>query len=213
MSKNLWSLIVPVKRLALGKSRLASAAGAYRSELALAVATDTVGAALRCAAVGSVVVVTEDPLAADRLGGLGAVVVPEGPEPGLNEALRRGADHAGPGGAGVAALHADLPALRPAELHAVLAAAELLPRAFLADRAGTGTVFYSARSGEEFAPAFGGPSRARHLALGVPELSPGPVPSVRTDVDTLADLKAALELGVGPHTAAVAEKILAARAR
>ncbi|WP_232835478.1 2-phospho-L-lactate guanylyltransferase [Actinocorallia populi] len=206
-------MIVPVKRLELGKSRLAAAAGAYRSELALAVATDTVDAALRCPAVGAVVVVTADPLAAGRLGGLGALVVPEGPAPGLNEALRRGAEHAGPLGLGVAALQADLPALRPAELHAVLAEAELLPRAFLPDRAGIGTVLYSARPGEVFAPAFGGASRARHLALGVPELAPGPVPSVRTDVDTLADLRAALELGVGPHTAAVAERILAALPR
>ncbi|WP_344244231.1 2-phospho-L-lactate guanylyltransferase [Actinocorallia libanotica] len=213
MSKNLWSMIVPVKRLSLGKSRLASAAGAYRGELALAIATDTVGAALRCAAVGDVVVVTEDPLAAERLGGLGALVVPEGPVPGLNEALRQGARYAAPRGLGLAALQADLPALRPGELEAVLAGAELLPRAFLPDRAGTGTVLYSARPGEVFAPAFGGASRDRHLALGVPEISAGPVPSVRTDVDTLADLKAALELGVGPHTAAVAEKILAAHTR
>jgi len=213
MSKNLWSVIVPVKRLALGKSRLAAAAGAYRSELALAVATDTVGAVLRCPSVGAVVVVTEDPLASDRLGALGALVVPDGPVPGLNEALRRGAEWIGPRGLGLAALQADLPALRPEELRAVLCEADRLPHSFLPDLAGTGTVFYGARAGEEFAPAFGGASRARHLALGVPELFPGPVPSVRTDVDTLADLEAALELGVGPHTAAVAEKILAADAR
>lgn len=208
MSKNLWSVIVPVKRLALGKSRLAAAAGAHRSDLALAIASDTVAAALRCASVAVVVVVTEDPRAADRLGALGAMVVPDGPAPGLNAALRQGAEWIRPRGLGLAALQADLPALRPAELQAVLAEAERFPHAFLPDLAGTGTVLYSARAGEAFAPAFGGASRARHLSLGLPELSPGDVPSVRTDVDTLADLRAALELGVGPRTAAVAERIL-----
>jgi 2-phospho-L-lactate guanylyltransferase len=36
------------------------------------------------------------------------------------------------------------------------------------------------------------------------ELGLGEVPSVRLDVDTMEDLRAALELGVGRHTAEVA---------
>ena len=45
-----WYLVVPLKPLALAKSRLAAATGALlRPRLALAFAEDTVGAVLNCA--------------------------------------------------------------------------------------------------------------------------------------------------------------------
>src|SRR5690348_5176552 len=56
-----WSLIVPVKGLTLAKSRLAAAAGEHREALVLAMACDTVAAALDCSLVGSVLAVTDDP--------------------------------------------------------------------------------------------------------------------------------------------------------
>src|SRR5215470_14083851 len=90
-----WSLVVPVKVLARAKTRLASLAGADRPALALAMAADTVAAALDCPQVGRVIVVTDDPQAAQVLAGLGAVVVPDRPGRGLNGALRHGAAHAG----------------------------------------------------------------------------------------------------------------------
>ena len=43
-----WSLVVPVKVLARAKTRLATLAGPDRPALALAMAADTVAAALRC---------------------------------------------------------------------------------------------------------------------------------------------------------------------
>src|SRR4051812_44261926 len=49
-----WSLIVPVKGLTLAKSRLAAAAGEHREALVLAMACDTVAAALGCSLVASV---------------------------------------------------------------------------------------------------------------------------------------------------------------
>ena len=42
-----WSVLMPVKVLAQAKSRLAALAGSRRGELALALAQDTVSAALR----------------------------------------------------------------------------------------------------------------------------------------------------------------------
>ncbi|MCD0448357.1 2-phospho-L-lactate guanylyltransferase [Actinocorallia sp. API 0066] len=203
-----WTLIVPVKPPRLGKSRIAGAAGTHRAALARAVAADTVAAALACPAVTEVVVVTGDPEAAADLTGLGARIVAEGPPRGLNAALRHGA-LAVPPGAHRAALQADLPALRPDELACALSDALAFPRAFLADREGVGTVLYTARSDAPFFPAFGGASRARHLALGVTELPRAGRDSVRTDVDTLDDLRAALALGVGPRTESVAALILA----
>ncbi|MBM9503883.1 2-phospho-L-lactate guanylyltransferase [Actinacidiphila acididurans] len=200
-----WSLVVPLKPLAVAKSRLAAAAGAVRPALALAFALDTVAAALGCAEVGAVTVVTDDPVAGAELAALGALVVADEPAAGLNAALRHGAGHSRrrAGDAPVAALNGDLPALRPAELGAVLrAAAGAGTRAFLADAAGTGTTLLAAPPGVDLSPAFGGPSRARHLATGAREITLPTVPTVRQDVDTPEDLRAAVLLGVGPRTAA-----------
>ncbi|MFD5427458.1 2-phospho-L-lactate guanylyltransferase [Streptomyces sp. NPDC127084] len=200
-----WSLVVPLKPLALAKSRLADAVGAaIRPHLALAFAQDTVAAALSCPAVTDVAVVTDDPLAAAELSAAGARIVPDTPAAGLNAALAHGADvvRAGRPGAAVAALNADLPALRAAELALVLAAAAQFPRAFLPDSAGIGTTFLAAGPGSELRPAFGGPSRNRHLRSGAAEIASVGTDSVRRDVDTADDLRAALALGVGPRTAA-----------
>ncbi|MFF4949005.1 2-phospho-L-lactate guanylyltransferase [Streptomyces chattanoogensis] len=205
-----WSLVVPLKPLVRAKSRLAKAAGErFRPQLALAFALDTVSAALACDDVRDVAVVTDDPEAGERLAALGARIVPDTPARGLNAALAHGADavRARRPGAPVAALNADLPALRPAELELVLHSAALFPRAFLADAADIGTTLLSATSGVELAPAFGGASRARHLASGAREITALGVPSVRRDVDTGEDLRAALALGVGPHTALQAPRL------
>lgn len=199
-----WSLVVPLKPLAVAKSRLAGSTGELlRPRLALAFAQDTVAAALACPVVRDVVVVTDDPLAAAELTALGARTVPDSPAAGLNAALAHGARavRADRPRAAVAALNADLPALRPAELARVLTAAGDFPRAFLADAAEIGTTLLAARAGSELNPAFGGASRHRHLSTGAVEIVLAGVDSVRRDVDTGEDLLAAAALGLGPYTA------------
>lgn len=196
--------MIPLKPLVRAKSRLAPTAGdALRPGLALAFAQDTVAAARACAAVGDVVVVTDDVRAGRELRALGARIVPDAPQAGLNAALAHGeaSVRSVSPGAPVVALNADLPALRPVELARVLASAAAFPRAFLPDAAGIGTTLLSAAAGTELLPAFGTASRARHTASGAVELPLGGVDSVRQDVDTGEDLRAALALGVGPHTA------------
>ncbi|GAA1430766.1 2-phospho-L-lactate guanylyltransferase [Streptomyces thermospinosisporus] len=213
-----WTLLVPLKPLAQAKSRLADTADdGLRPGLALAFARDTVAAALACPAVRDVVVVTDDALAARELAAQGAAVVPDVPRGGLNAALAHAASAARARGAGaLAALNADLPALRPRELARVLECAAAFPRAFLADAAGTGTTLLSAAPDRELHPLFGPDSRTRHRASGAVELLADPVDSmdsvdsVRQDVDTGEDLRAALALGVGPHTAAAAARLLMA---
>ena len=89
-----WTVLLPVKVLARAKSRLAVLAGDRRRELALALAADTVEAAVACPEVARVVVVTSDPVAGRLLSALGAVVVPDGPD-----GARRGARRARPAAA------------------------------------------------------------------------------------------------------------------
>jgi 2-phospho-L-lactate/phosphoenolpyruvate guanylyltransferase len=205
-----WSVLMPVKVLAQAKSRLAGLAGPHRPELALDLACDTVTAVLETAQVARVVVITDDPVAAAALGGLGALVVPDEPRDGLNAALRYGAAFAAARwpGCGTAALSADLPALRPAELARALKAAMTFQRAFVADAAGDGTTLYTAAPGAVFRPAFGLASRARHAASGATELELKDIPGLRRDVDTPADLRGAAALGLGPRTAPLAAELL-----
>ncbi len=172
-------------------------------------------AALACPRVRDVVVVTDDALASAALSALGARIVPDAPGAGLNAALAHGARSARAlrPAAAVAALNADLPALRTGELARVLDFASAFPSAFLRDAAGIGTTFLAAASGGEFCPAFGGPSASRHLASGAVEIGLSGVDSVRRDVDTGEDLRVALALGVGPHTARLAAVPACARDR
>jgi 2-phospho-L-lactate guanylyltransferase len=204
-----WSLVVPVKVLSRAKTRLAALAGPDRPALALAMAADTVTAALSCPEVARVLVVTGDRQAAAELRGLGAVIVTERPGRGLNPALRQGAARAGARWprSGVAALAADLPALRPAELAGALQAAARWPQAFVPDAAGSGTTLYTVRPGTAFRPRFGPDSAARHQAAGaVPLTQPG-LASLRRDVDDPADLERAGQLGLGFHTAPLAARL------
>lgn len=206
-----WTLVVPLKPLVRAKSRLSDAADdAVRPGLALAFAQDTVAAALACPAVRDVAVVTDDDLAGRELAALGARIVPDTPGAGLNAALAHGEAvvRSSRPEQPVAALNADLPALRPAELARVLGAAAAYPRAFLADAAALGTTLLAAGPGAPLLPAFGVGSRARHRASGAVELPLDAVDSVRQDVDTGDDLRAALALGVGPRTAAAAARLL-----
>jgi 2-phospho-L-lactate/phosphoenolpyruvate guanylyltransferase len=205
-----WSVLMPVKVLAQAKSRLAGLAGPHRPELALDLACDTVTAVLETAQVARAVVITSDPVAAAALGGLGALVVPDEPRDGLNAALRYGAAFAAARwpGCGTAALSADLPALRPAELARALKAATAFQTAFVADAAGDGTTLYTAAPGAAFRPAFGLASRARHAAGGATELELKDIPGLRRDVDTPADLRGAAALGLGPRTAPLAAELL-----
>ncbi len=199
-----WCLVVPIKRLAAAKSRLAGLPATARADLALAFALDTVEAALRCPDVCAVVVVTGEPRAAAALTALGARVVAD-PDAGLNVALSFGAraslqDHAD---CGIGALAADLPALRPIELSRALRAASAVPASFVADAAGTGTTLLLARTGESFRPQFGPGSAGAHERAGAVRLRSPDLTSLRCDVDTETDLADSRGIGLGPRTTEV----------
>ena len=214
MSGLSWTVLVPIKRLDLAKSRLRGAlAGVDHGDLVLAMTMDTVSAALACPVVGRVVAVTSDGAVAAAVTVLGADVVPDGPDAGLNPALAYAATVArskASAGAqpGLAALAGDLPALRPADLaEALRAAADATAlrtpvRRYVADTAGTGTVLLAAPPGASLEPCFGPDSAAAHKASGAVQLD-GYWPSLRRDVDTAADLAGAHALGLGAYTARV----------
>jgi 2-phospho-L-lactate guanylyltransferase len=200
-----WSVVVPAKRLDVAKTRLRPLtagrddAGSAHRDLVLALLADTVAAAVACPAVATVVVVTDEPAAAVVVRELGARTVPDEPDRGLNPALEHGARSA-PGTA-VAALSSDLPALRPGELAAALEAATGLERGFVPDAQGTGTTLLTA-VGTDLRPAFGPGSAEAHRTGGAVALA-GSWPGLVRDVDTEADLRAALLLGAGPRTTAL----------
>jgi len=198
-----WSLVVPAKVLAQAKSRFTGLTGERRSQLALAMAADTVAAAIHADGVAAVLVVTDDPEVGDMAKDLGAIVLSDEPAAGLNEALGHGAAHARHTWPrhGVAGLAADLPALRPGELTVALAAAASLRTAFVPDAAGTGTTLYAAVPGAQFRPRFGPLSSRQHLADGAAEIAmAGQLAGLRRDVDTVDDLRLAARIGLGPRT-------------
>jgi 2-phospho-L-lactate guanylyltransferase len=199
-----WGVVVPVKRLDVAKSRLAAYGDAARRELALAFAADVVAAALTCAAVTEVLVVTDDGAAAEELARLGARVTRDSPDAGLNPALSHGADllREQDPGLGVVTVSADLPALRPAELAATLLAVPAGGRAFVADSSGTGTTLLAAAAPSSLLPSYGPGSAQRHRVSGALQLVG--TPGLRRDVDTPDDLRDALALGVGRCTTQVA---------
>lgn len=200
-----WSVIVPVKRLAEAKSRLAGSWPRLDApEFALAFALDTVAAVLAADGVAMCLVVCDDPLVTAALTRAGASVIGQGGAVGLNAAVARGAEHLrrGTPTSPVAVLPSDLPALRPAELTAALAVAAAYERAFLPDSAGIGTTLLTADGPGGLRPQYGGQSARAHAAGGARRLT-GRWPSLQTDVDTRADLRGAELLGLGPATRAM----------
>lgn len=197
-----WSVVVPVKPVRVAKSRLLGLPGPEREDLVVAMAADTVSAALACSVVVAVYVVTDDPRAARAVRACGAVVVADQPDAGLNAALRHSAGVASRErpDCGVAALPADLPALTPSGLAAALTAAAGHRRAVVADADGTGTTLLTAAAGVLLAPAYGEGSRHLHVAGGAVELIVPAGEGLRRDVDTVEDLAAARRLGVGLRT-------------
>ncbi|QCX27024.1 2-phospho-L-lactate guanylyltransferase [Nocardioides jishulii] len=200
MSAQDFVVLVPVKRLAVAKSRLSGLGDEQRRALAEAFVLDTVTAALAASRVRAVLVVTDDHRLASTLAGVGCAVVPDGVSDDLNQTLRLAAAEAVRQWPGTrpAALCADLPALTPQVLDAALEQARSAQVAMVADTAGSGTTLFTAAY-EEFWPRFGPGSRAAHLAAGAVEVAAAA--PLRQDVDSPADLGRALLLGTGPHTA------------
>jgi 2-phospho-L-lactate guanylyltransferase len=196
-------VLLPVKPPARGKSRLSDVADGVRRRLAEAFALDTAEACLAASSVGAVLAVTDDAHFSQELTSLGCVAIPDGVSDDLNgtlvqaaaEATRRWPDLV------PVALTGDLPALRAVDLDAALSSVPTGRPAYVSDAEGVGTTLYTATVAE-FAPRFGEGSRLAHDEAGALPVS-GDLATLRRDVDAIADLRAAIPLGLGRRTAAV----------
>jgi 2-phospho-L-lactate/phosphoenolpyruvate guanylyltransferase len=200
--------VLALKPIEHAKSRLA-VPDPLRRRLAWTMALDTLSALYH--ALPHVLVVSDQPALEARLrrAGLGVAVISESGHVGINSALRRGASALrSQGFTTVVASVGDLPALKPESVVRILDASRPYPRSFIADASGIGTTILVVH-GVELAPQFQGRSAAAHHASGAVSLSAdaigSPVADARRDVDTEADLAAAIGLGVGPATRALVD--------
>ena len=192
--------MVPVKGTSQAKSRFGPG---DNSALALAMAADTVVAAMEADGVAGVLVVTTAE-ASGIFDDLGAFVIVQ-ETAGLAAAISLGvatASEMTEPGRGIAVLLGDLPALTSAELGAALTAARAYPLAMVADAAGDGTALITAANGATHAPAFGAGSSAAHRSAGYMPLEVSSGSGLRNDVDSAGDL-AMLAGRIGVHTARV----------
>lgn len=198
-----YVVLLPVKPPGRGKSRLGDLP---RDALAAAFAMDTAIACLAAPSVAQVLAVTDDASFARTLSGLGCAAVPDGVSGDLNAGLALAALEAGRRWPELVpvALCADLPCLLVDDLEAALAQRPGWPR-FVADHTGIGTTLYTAPL-EEFAPRFGLRSAEAHADAGAWPVE-GALPRLRHDVDDVDDLRNAVRLGLGRHTAAVVEAL------
>jgi 2-phospho-L-lactate guanylyltransferase len=200
-----WTVVVPVKGTAEGKSRLAPELDeAARVRLAEAFALDAIAALRASALVDRVIVVTDGVAPIAEVLRREGVQVVEDPRAGLNAAVAAGLAAAEPG-ARRAALLGDLPCLLPADVDGALEAAAAHPLAVVPDAEGTGTTLVTALPGHPLVPRFGPGSAARHRDAGHVPLAIGAHSTLRRDVDTAADLTDAKALGLGPRSQAALE--------
>lgn len=226
-----WSVVVPVKHGARGKSRL-EVPGVDRAALARAIALDTIDAVARAARVAEVVVVTDDPVIRAALSRTSAspdgesdsphgdagtdAEAPDRPDsgdaPDRSPSLRRWTGDPGQGlnaavAAGLEAARGRAAALLgdvPALRPADLDAALSQAGegpAVVADADGTGTTLLT-----DATPGilrFGPGSFAAHVEAGARPLDVPATSTLRHDVDTADQLDAARALGLGPRTAAL----------
>lgn len=210
-----YTVVFPVKPWRLGKSRLALD-DISRQDLARAFALDVLDVLTSVDAIEHVLVVSDEGELRVEANRIGATVLNDRPlvsnDP-LNDAIRAGARWAAMRrpDAPVVVVPSDLPALTAPTLAAVLADASAFDRAFVPDAWTRGTTLLTARDPVRLEPAFGAHSAPRHAAAGYHELADAD-PRVRTDVDTVAQLRDARHLGLGDRSFAVVDRLLAQRA-
>jgi 2-phospho-L-lactate guanylyltransferase len=187
--------VLPVKRFAAAKQRLAPGIGStHRSELAAAMLEDVLEAIDAARSIERTIVVTSEPRAIELARANGAELIADPDEGGHSGAALAGIARAQQLGAErVVLLPIDCPLLAPRELERLLTGMPERYVAIVPDRHGTGTNALALAPPDAIEPSFGEGSCARHVAaareagipFGVEEL-----PSLALDLDTPADVVA-----------------------
>jgi 2-phospho-L-lactate guanylyltransferase len=187
--------VVPVKRFALAKSRLASGVDAARKpELVAAMVADVLEAIGRARMVERTIVVSQEPIAADLAAAAGAELVSDFDDASHSAAAMAGVRAATASGATcVALLPGDCPLLDPRELDKMLTGVPDRYVAVIPDRHGTGTNALVLAPPDAIEPSFGEGSKDRHVAAaraaGIP-FAVEALSSLGLDLDTPADIVA-----------------------
>jgi 2-phospho-L-lactate guanylyltransferase len=187
--------VVPVKRFAAAKSRLAPGIEEVRKpDLVAAMVADVLEAIGAARLVERTIVVSQEPRAAELAAAAGADLLSDFDDSGHSAAALAGIAAADAAGAACAViLPGDCPLLDPRELDKMLTGVPDRYVAVIPDRHGTGTNALVLAPPSAIEPSFGEGSRARHvaaaraagIAYGVEEL-----PSLGLDLDTPADIVA-----------------------
>lgn len=204
---NGFEVVIALRPPDRAKSRLALEPE-HREALAVAMATDTVVAALDSDFVRSVSLVCPDERLRQWLTHLPVAVLTGEPVGDLNSALRYAAAFVRrAGSAPVALMSADLPAATGPAISTVLDVARFHP-CVVPDAAGTGTTMLALPSECQAIPQFGLSSLQHHQQAGAIVLAAPGLEGLRTDVDTVEDLRAAADIGLGEQTRAVLDRLL-----
>lgn len=189
--------IVPVKRFADAKQRLAPGLDAERRQaLAAAMLGDVLEAIGAARAIERTILVSGDPLAQEIAFEADATVevVPDPADEGHSVAAKAGIARAEADGASCAVLlPGDCPLLAPRDLDRLLTGVPSPYAAIVPDRHGSGTNALVLSPPGAIEPAFGEGSRERHVAAaraaGIP-FEVEEVASLALDLDTPADVVA-----------------------
>jgi 2-phospho-L-lactate guanylyltransferase len=188
------AIVVPFR--AAAKERLAPLVEPARTNLALAMLADVLSA---CRPVGATRLVTGDDGGRTVAGEVGGIEVLEDPGDGQGAAVEAGLESLDPGP--VLVVNADVPCVVPHDLRQLLRATPAGGLAYVAAGDGT-TNALGLPSREVFAPLYGPGSAGRFHAhaeqLGLQPVAVS-IPSLRDDVDTVADLQR-VGFRAGPRT-------------
>ncbi len=185
--------VLPVKRFAAAKQRLAAELDeARRHALVAAMTADVVEAIGKARLISDAIMVSDEPLAREIAAGAGVELVPEPPDGGHIGAVLAGISRAEAAGAGcVVVIPGDCPLLDPREFDRLLAGISAPCVAVVPDRHGLGTNALVLCPPDAILPCFGECSRSRHVdaarRAGVP-CRVAALPSVGLDLDTPGDL-------------------------
>jgi 2-phospho-L-lactate guanylyltransferase len=193
-----FAAVVPIRSWTAGKSRL-GLDDVQRASLARAFALDVIDVLRESPEIDLVVVVTSDD---DVRADVDEVEVVPDRGRGLNDAVAQGcALVVARGGSRVVVVPSDLPCLTIRALAEVLRMSRSHSHAFCPDAEGGGTSLVVSSDPAALVTSYGHGSAAVHRAAGLVPLLEVP-PEARRDVDTLAHLREAESVGVGPRTAA-----------